>query len=244
MGHLARYVVAPVRTVVGCCVVGAVLASATVAPSQASRSSSAVGSRVPLVVCPTSFGLAPGKPAALPAATFLAVVTPLSGSLAAYTDRQGYMTVAGPRGWRCSASYGADGSGGVRVFPGGRASLQEGIVGAETSACFGCTSAQACALFPLAARAYRSAYPGPCPARRPARETISRLSPTVVAFEDPAHVQGEGALSGGPFPANGVMTYAPGNESGRWLETCTLPADAHSTCTAVLNDFVARYGNR
>jgi hypothetical protein len=155
------------------------------------------------------------------------------------------MTVTGPRGWRCSALYGADGTGGVRVYPPGAGSRgNEGIVAGETSACYGCTIGQACALFPAALRAYRSQYPGGCPVRRPRGETAIRLGPTVVAFEDPAGVKGEGALSGGPYPANGVMTYVPGGDSGSYVETCTLPESFHSICTAILNDFVARYRSR
>ena len=231
--------------VLGCWVVGVVLVQSALAHSQASAQASAVGSVVPLVVCPTSFGSPPLKRAAFPRLTTLAAATPLSTSLAAYTDTQGYMTVVGPRGWKCSASYGADGSGDVRVFPPSAATpKQEGIVGSETSACYGCTTGQACALFPAAAKAYQSAYQGACPSHRPPRETTYRLSATVVAFEDPPYVKGEGALSGGPFPANGVMTYAPGNNNGSYLETCTLPDNVHTTCTAVLNDFVARYRDR
>lgn len=37
------------------------------------------------------------------------------------------------------------------------------------------------------------------------------------------------------------MTYLPHNPNGSYLETCALPEVAHSTCTAVLNDFLARY---
>ena len=32
-----------------------------------------------------------------------------------------------------------------------------------------------------------------------------------------------------------------GNEVTSWLETCTLPYSQQALCTAVLNDFVARY---
>jgi hypothetical protein len=194
-------------------------------------------------VCPTSFAVSPPpKPIAFPSATTLTVASALSGSLAAYTDTQGYLTIIAPRGWRCSAAYGADGSGGIRVWP--RGSAAEGINARETSACYGCTTGQACALFPAAAQAYRAAYRSPCPAPRPLNESVYRLSATVVAFEDPPYVRGEGALSGGQFPANGVMTYVPGNGDGSFVETCTLPENVHTTCTAILNDFVARYRNR
>jgi hypothetical protein len=177
-----------------------------------------------------------------PSTTTLAVPSALASSLAAYTDTQGYMTVIAPRGWRCSATYGADGSGGVRVEP--RRSTREGVVAGETSACFGCTTGQACALFSAAARAYTAAYHGACPERRPPQESVYRLSATVVAFEDPPYVKGEGALSGGQFPANAVMTYVPRSNDGSYVETCTLPDNVHSTCTAILDDFVARYRNR
>jgi len=177
--------------------------------------------------------------------TTLLVATPLAGSLAAYTDRQGYLTVVGPRGWNCAASYGADGSGGVSVFPrGASATSIEAIAGSETSVCYGCTTGRACVFFPAAAKAYPVAYQSACPARKPRRESTDRLSATVIAFEDPPFVKGEGIPSGGQFPANGVMTYLPGSYDGSYLETCTLPDNIHSTCTAILNDFVARYRER
>jgi hypothetical protein len=73
---------------------------------------------------------------------------------------------------------------------------------------------------------------------------VSRLSSTVVAFEDPPFVRGSGVPSGGAFPANGVMTYPTDVSDGSYLETCTLPEISHSTCTTILDDFVARYGRR
>ena len=200
------------------------------------------GSAVPLVVCQTRYGTPPPKRAAFPSETTLSISTPLAASLAAYTDGEGLMAVAAPRGWRCSAAIGADGSGQVRVVPPKPA--REVVVGSETSACYGCTTGQACALFPAAARAYQAAYHSACPARRPPREAVYYLSKTLVAFEDPPYVKGEAALSGGPYPANAVMTYIPGNEDGSYLESCTLPEAAHSTCTAILNDFVDKYRNR
>ena len=105
------------------------------------------GSAVPLIICPTSFPISPAPtPTVFPSTTTLRVGTALSGSLAAYADTQGYVTVIAPRGWRCSAGYGVDGSGGLRVAP--RGSAREGIVASETSACSMCTTGQACALLP------------------------------------------------------------------------------------------------
>lgn len=201
---------------------------------------------VPLVVCPTSLAITPARQPRLPGLARLAGPTPLLGRLAAYTDREGYMTVLAPRGWRCSADYGADGSGGLSVMPAGAAtgSRVEAVVAGETSVCYSCTNGQACALFPAAALAYRSAYGSACPGRRPPRESVVRLSAKLVAFEDPAFVRGDGVSSGGPFPANGVMTYVAGKDVPSYIETCTLPDGLHSICTAILNDFVARYGDR
>ena len=75
------------------------------------------------------------------------------------------------------------------------------------------------------------------------------LSSTVVSFSDPPGTAGNANPSGGEYPANAVMTYvidppgSQGNYRTSWLETCTLPYSQHALCTAVFNDFVARYKN-
>jgi len=123
--------------------------------------------------------------------------------------------------------------------------LREAVVARETSVCYGCTTGQACVFFQAAAKANEAAYHIPCDAHKPRQESVDQLSPTVVAFEDPPGVKGNGYPSGGQFPANGVMTYAlPTSQEGSYLETCTLPEIVHSTCTVILNDFVARYGKK
>jgi hypothetical protein len=227
-----------------------VVAGASARPAGGYRPAEAsldAGSVVPLVVCRTRFANPPApKRLAFPSLTRLTVVTGLARSLAAYTDTQGYMTVVAPRQWRCSASYGADGSGGVSVYPQASISASggEAVVGSETSACFGCTVGQACVFFPAAARAYSSTFGSACPHHRPRREAVTHLSATVVAFKDPPYVKGDGVPSGGQFPANGVMTYVPRSNDGSYLETCTFPENVHSTCAAILNDFVARYRNK
>lgn len=168
------------------------------------------------------------------------------------------MRLLAPRGWTCQALYGADGSGGVAVYPAGQAlppgwgagwklspsSTVRAVIGMETSACAGCTQAQACPLFAAAAKDYTNGFGRPCPQTRPEAETSTHLGAGVMAFEDPPGVAGDGVPSGGRNPAHGVMTYYSDNPSGSWLETCTLTAGEKDLCTATLDYFVASYGTR
>ncbi len=203
-----------------------------------------VTASLPVVSCPTSLGVE-RPPVSLPRSRRVAVPQALSGDLSLYGDTQGVMELLAPKGWSCSADYGADGSGGVWVYPHGTGpSSPLAIVGSQTSACYGCTLSQACPLFAAAEKAWRSAFHLACPARRPAAETVVLVAAGIVAFEDPPGVKGDGLRSGGPYPANGVMTYHPSSEDGSWLATCTLPASEKDVCTAVLNTFISWYGQR
>jgi hypothetical protein len=198
--------------------------------------------RLAVVVCPTALGISQPGHVRLPATVELAPAG-AGGGLAAYTDVRGWMTVIAPRGWRCSADYGADGSGGVIAFPpGAGAASPRAIIGGETSACVGCTLGQACPLFRTAAAEQQSLYGLHC--STPRGETVVRLGPTVVAFADPPYVKGDGHPSGGPYPANGVMTYVGLRGRGSWIETCTLAPSQHHVCTVILDDFVRRYAAR
>ena len=163
-----------------------------------------------------------------------------------------------PRGWSCSAQYGADGSGGVAVYPAGEhvpsdwgaawklsASLPvRAVFGSQTSACEECAEGQACALFVSAAEDFRIHFGRPCPRTRPATETTTQLSASVAAFTDPAGVSGNGNPSGGRYPADGVMTYYREHTPGSRTETCTPPPADRDLCTTALNYFVNSYGNR
>jgi len=203
-----------------------------------------VTASLPVVSCPTSVGI--NRPAvSLPRSRPVAVPQALAAGLSVYADTQGVMELLGPKGWSCTAAYGADGSGGITVYPSGEGpSSPVAIVGSETSACAGCTLAQACRLFPGAATALRNALGEACPARLPVAETVATVAAGIVAFEDPPGVKGDGQPSGGQYPANGVMTYHPSAPDGSWQETCTLPASEKDVCTAVLNTFVSWYGQR
>ena len=202
-----------------------------------------VTASLPVVSCPTSLGI-PRPAVALPRSRPVAVPQALAADLSVYADNQGVMELLGPKGWSCTAAIGADGSGGVTVYPTGAGpSSPVAIVGSETSACVGCTLAQACPLFSSAVKALRSDLGQACPAH-PAAETVASIAAGIVSFEDPPGVKGDGRPSGGQYPANGVMTYHPSSQDGSWQETCTLPANEKDICTAVLNTFVSWYGQR
>jgi eukaryotic-like serine/threonine-protein kinase len=221
-------------------------ASAPGSPRTASSSAAAglVTATLPVVSCPTFLGVS-HPPVSLPRSRSAVVPQALAAGLSVYADTQGIMELLGPKGWSCTANYGADGSGGVTLYPPGTGPQSPvAIDGSQTSACVGCALAQACPLFPSAARAYRSDFGQACPAQRPAAETVMTIAAGIVTFEDPPGVKGDGRPSGGQYPADGVMTYPSNLDDGSWQETCTLPPSEKNTCTAVLKAFITWYGQR
>jgi Protein of unknown function (DUF3761) len=223
--------------------------STTAAPPSASTA--VVSAALPVISCATSFGVDESAPPPLPPTTIVRVPAGQVSELAVYTDIDGIMQLVGPRGWRCDATYGADGGGGVQAYPAGALTSSgnlspnaQAIVGNQTSACVGCMEEQACPLFPVAAADYLRDYQTDCPRARPGAESFFRISDGVVGFEDPPGVKGSAWPSGGIYPANGVMTYYSGSSSGSWAETCTLPESEHALCTTTLNAFVSAYGTQ
>jgi hypothetical protein len=187
----------------------------------------------------------------------VAVPAALADDLAVYTDSNGFMKLLAPTGWVCKAEYGADGSGGIAIYPKGQSlsehafgtgwslpstSKAEAVVGSQTGGCEGCEVGQACALFQVAARQYQSGFERPCSRTRPASEAVHQLSPGLVSFQDPPGTTGEGSPSGGRNAANGVMTFYDNSAFGSWLDTCTLPQAKKALCTASLNSFITWYG--
>lgn len=207
------------------------------APPSASRTVS-----VPIVACPTTLGITePAK--SLPATNPLSIPRVLVGKVALYGDTQGKMLLLGPSGWGCSATYGADGSGGVVVFPQGTTDptaaptgSAESIAGSETSACVSCTLQQACPLFAAARARFAQLYSGlpGCDAGPSAGETVEELSTSVVNFSQPA-----GGSSGNRYPVSGAMTFStPSSEGTSWVETCALLEGETALCTASRRFFV------
>ena len=226
--------------------------STTTTSTDAAQSSTAsITADLPLVVCPTTYGVEPSPtPSSLPQSMQVAVPKDLESQLAVYSDQLGDMKLVAPQGWICSANYGADGSGGVSVYPTGEdlqtataiAPSDEYISGSETSACVGCREGQACPLFATAAADYERDYQMTCEAP-PSTESVDSLSAGVVAFLVPAGTTGTGVPTASDYPTNAVMTYYSDNDNGSWTDYCTLPASQQAVCTVVLNRFIDWYGS-
>jgi hypothetical protein len=202
---------------------------------------------VPLVKCPTGDGVG-RAPVVLPP-TLAVAISPGAGSrLSFYGDDEGLLHIIGPRGWACQAGVGVDGDVIVNVFPRGEIKGQdvlpasaEAVSGSLEFNCHGCALDEACPLFPAAKRLDGTDDQGGC-SPRPGREVVYRVSPTIVAFLDPPWVKGDGYPSGGPYPANGVMSYLSDEDSAHtYWETCTLPTADHGLCTVALNEFLSLY---
>lgn len=227
---------------------GASGATGTATPNTSGAKTATTTESVPVVACNTSYGATPPSPKALPATVTVTIPSALTGRVLDYTDQQMIMQILGPAGWNCLAAYGGDGSGGVSIYPPSENMKPFGppppevISGSQTSACSGCKLTQACALFPQAATALASLYPGQRCYTPSAEETHYTISSTVVVFADPPGAAGTGRPSGGPYPANGVMTYLPQGNAGSWLETCTLPQSYQALCSTSLDYFARRYG--
>ncbi len=204
-----------------------------------------IGPPVPVVACASSYGAGPptGHPA-LPQALRPGLAARVAKMLAYYTnDKRTLAPVLAPRGWQCAVQVGADGTTGVDVYPPGTSPTPSGtghpeVQAASGSACQGCVYSIVCALVPGAGG--QLGFSGlPC-APRSKGEVVTWLSGSakddrppvhdVIAFDEPGH-----------DPTHGVVLYQylVGQGGGASEETCTLPANQHALCTAILNNFVA-----
>jgi hypothetical protein len=224
--------------------------------ARTSNPTQVVATSLPVVACPTTHGITPAPaPRSLPSTLGVSVPEDLASRLSVYADEDGVMDVVSPAGWDCSASFGADGSGGLAIFPAGEVSpssslppgsTAEAIVASQNGGCQGCAAYQACPFFAAAV----PNSPTQCKETPPAGESVTKLAPNVVGFEDPPGLAGDADPSGGAYPANSVMTYtngaagSSGDQWSSWFETCMLSSSQRALCTAVLSDFVSRYRNR
>jgi hypothetical protein len=211
----------------------------------------AVDTSLPVVSCPTSFAVTTAT-VPLPSSVVVDVPPALARTMVVYSDTHTVLMLLAPKGWTCKASFGADGSGDMTIVPAGetlptgalaRDSSDQAITAAETGASPVIAALQACAIFPAAAHATETYLGKACPSP-PVSQRVDQISPSAVAFEDPAGTAGTGSPSGGENPANGVVTYSAAGDDGpgSYIGTCTLPSDEHDACTASLNYFLAVYG--
>jgi hypothetical protein len=211
-------------------------------PSPESSPEAASTTRIPVVSCPTTYGVDQPSPSPLPTALSAIVDADLAGTVAFYGTEG--LTVLAPKGWDCTAAVGADGSSSLVVTPpgsplasGSPAPDQQAVTAYSDGACVGCIATDACPVFPEAWSLF--ATPGAaCPATIPTEEKITRRLPQTAVFLDPPHVAGTGSPSGGTYRALGFMVFDPGYDAlgdradppSLLKVTCTLPDALARVC--------------
>jgi hypothetical protein len=86
--------------------------------SAASFSQAADGVSIPVHRCQTSFAVpSPPSRTVIPASLTASIPKRISKEVDFYTDSSRTMSVLGPAGWTCNATFAADGSGGLIVHP-------------------------------------------------------------------------------------------------------------------------------
>ena|GEM_PF-1688053 len=221
---------------------------------------------VAVVECPSTYGIEGPPPASKYPSTIAVSLPPVTATrLSYYSDStRSVEPILAPRGWACYVGVGADGQTTVSVFPPGtrnrfpsqfQASAAEGISAHSDSACEGCMYETACPLMSNASEAFPASYISAfkCFETKPPGEEVhwingsSTVPPTrtgenVVAFTDPPGVAGDGAPSGGPFPAKGVLLFSTDSEQGVAvsIETCTVGHDLSSLCASILQNFISQ----
>ena len=210
------------------------LAAPTSEPAQAVK--------VPLVSCPTTFGM-PGDSLPPVPASMTATLSHDVAALATFYGN-GTLTLLGPRGWTCRAAIGADGSASMSITPPGQAEPSgspppdyQAVAAWTGGACVGCIAQMACAIFPEAWNLF--ATPGQaCPNAIPTTERITRPAAQSAVFEDPPGTAGTGDPSGGTYRALGYLVFDSGaGASGTDVRapsalkvTCTLPDTLAPIC--------------
>ena len=189
--------------------------------------------RIPVVTCPTSFGLPDETMRPVPS-TMTATVTPAIAAQVTFYGN-GTRTLLGPKGWHCEAAVGADGSSSMTVTPPGQPTPtgspspdRQAVTAFTGGACVGCIATLACGLFPEAWKLFEQ--PGlSCPTMTPAGELVTRPVPRSAIFEDPPGVAGTGEPSGGRYRALGLLVFDPGTGAGGTGND--FPSALKITCT-------------
>jgi hypothetical protein len=202
--------------------------------------------RIPVVACPTSFGL-PDETMGPVASTMTATVTPAVAARITFYGN-GTLALLGPKGWSCEAAVGVDGSASMTITPPGQPIPagspppdRQAVTAYTGGACVGCIATMACGLFPEAWKLFEQ--PGlSCPTTTPAGELVTRPVPRSAIFEDPPGVAGTGEPSGGLYRALGLLVFDPGTgaagSGGDFPSalkiTCTLPDAMAAICDEIV----------
>jgi hypothetical protein len=207
---------------------------------------------VPVVICPTEFGASrPTNTAKIPRTAPVDLTLGQASVVADFTDTAQWQSVLGPRGWRCSASYGADGNGGITIYPTSESIGFSGVylnnkpdlqaINADWSpACVDCILSQSCPFF-ARARALYSALKYPTPGtvcRRPRGEKVTLDGTSLAAFTDPPGAKGSATPSGGRYRAFGQIYWAGplklvnghAGTNGSVVVSCTVASDLEKVC--------------
>jgi len=220
--------------------------SGPVASLAAPTPETAYTARIPVVTCPTSFGLPDETMGPVPSTMTATVTAAVAAQVTFYGD--GTRTLLGPKGWHCEAAVGADGSSSMVITPPDQPTPTESaspdwqaVTAFTGGACVGCIAAMACGLFPEAWTLFDQ--PGlSCPAATPSGELVTRPMPQSAIFEDPPGVAGTGEPSGGRYRALGLMVFDPGTGAGGTGPdfpsvlkiTCTLPDAMAQICDEIV----------
>lgn len=192
---------------------------------------------VPVVHCPTTYGVAhapPRLPRRLPVSASAHAVAGLD----AYAS--GVLFLLAPHAMNCHALVGADGSASIVVAAAGTSHVRQPAVTAYFADTPGTAASLGCPLFASAVRQLSGVA---CPRSKPARETTSAGGQGTLYFNDPPHVRGDGTPSGGSYSARGTMTFLPttrGFDGYAFVATCTLPARDRAICSTILADVLTR----
>lgn len=251
---------AAVLTVLGLGVASAAVVAALLVPSPSPAvpaqpwavHAPLVVANLPVVRCPTSFGIPPARDVDLPRFVRTDVSPALAPTVSVFTDGLGTLDVVAPTTWGCTALDGVAGSSTLVVYPPGeprppwgRVTAEHGgIAATQTGACDGCSIETACLLFRAAARQYAALYRTRCRHVVGGEELRTVVSASTVLFVDPPGVIGSGLASGGGLAAYGAMLWhLPGaRQPTAWLDTCTLPSADQVLCVLSVRAFLARHG--
>ena len=247
------------RTAKGLVLSAAILFVSCGVSSAASESNTTRAIEIPVTSCRTNFALAsPPTTVAIPSSMAATIPSDVANRVSFYSDSSRILTLIGPRGWICDAMYGADGSGGLIIYPqhesvplqswGARWSLSPGsrveaITAFESGGSVTQGTAEACPYFPGAARATKAAFGHGC-ASPPKSERISQRNSHAVFFDDAKSLKGGGTPSGGQNSAAGLITYIPTKIPTSYRVTCTIPQSSSSICVALQKQFLKSYGKR